>query len=296
VSLAFDGENSIISPKNNQGFLFGKEKVEISWTITKNERTHIKLVNTNTNQVVLDKDTMDSKMTFIPEAPGVYSMEVSSKDFPNPRPVGVKFSVVSRIAEWELKAPVELSSIDLEQKKVELKFIPANKDLTQYELSVYSDTALKNKIVSSKVPTTNIIYTVKKFGTFCFILRPVDKTSSWLPSASQCIVYTEKAPFDVIAATKNIILKYTKVNGVGSYLITLPQVERAAVYEIQVFDDAQKVVFSDRSKNNVITWPSSKAGVFYYKYRVVDSRGRTSDYSGVSKLIFPISPLTDWKE
>lgn len=296
VSLAFDGENSIISPKNNQGFLFGKEKVEINWTTTKNERTHIKLVNTSTNQVVVDKDTMDSKMTFAPETPGVYSVEVSSKDFPNPSPVGVKFSVVSRIAEWELKAPVELSSIDLEPKKVELKFIPANKDLTQYELSVYSDTALKNKIVSSKVPTTTIIYNVKKFGTFCFILRPLDKASSWLPSASQCIVYTEKAPFDVIAATKNIILKYTKVNGVGSYLITLPQVERAAIYEIQVFDDAKKVVFSDRSKNNVITWPSSKAGAFYYKYRVVDSRGRTSDYSGVSKLIFPISPLTDWKE
>lgn len=296
VNLIFDGENTIVSPKNNQRFLFGKEKVEINWSTTKNERTHIKLVNTSINQIVIDNDTMDSKFTFTPEAPGVYSLEVSSRDFPNPRPLGVKFLVVSEIAEWELKAPVELSSIDFEEKKVELKFIPRNKNLTEYELSVYSDTALKNKIITSKVPSNTIFYKMKNFGTFCFILRPVKKAISWLPSASQCIIYTEKAPFDVIASAKNIILKYKKVNGVGSYLINLPEVSRASVYEVQVFDKTKKVIFSDSSKNNVITWPSSKTGIFYYRYRVVDSKGRASDFSGVSKLIFPISPLTDWKE
>ena len=296
INLTYDGQNQIISPKLDQKFIFGKENILLSWSAAKNERTHVKLVNTNQNQVALDKDVLESKIDFIPEGPGIYTFEVSSKDYPSAIPAKISFSVNARIAEWEHKAPIELSSIDPEDKKVELKFTPMTKDLSEIELSIYSDEALKNKITSSKVLSGTIIYTVKKFGKFCFILRPVNKTSIWLPSGMQCIFNKEMAPFDVIANTKNIILKYTKINGVGSYLINLPVVERAAIYEVQVFDEAQKIVFSDKSKNNVITWPSSKTGIYYYKYRVVDNKGRISDYSGVSKLIFPISPLTEWQE
>lgn len=296
IKFTYDGQNQILSPKPNQGLIFGKDKIVLHWSAAKNERTTIKLINTNQNQVVLDKEVLENKIEFNPEAPGLYSFEVSSKDYPSATPATINFSVAARMAEWENKAPVELGSIDPVEQKVELKFIPTTKDLSEIELSIYSDEALKNKITSSKVLSGTIIYTVKKFGNFCFILRPVNKSSVWLSSATQCIFYKEKAPFDVIANTKNIILKYTKINGVGSYLINLPIVERAVNYEVQVFDEAQNIVFSDKSKNNVVTWPSSKTGIFYYKYRVVDQKGRLSDYSGVSKLIFPISPLTDWQE
>jgi hypothetical protein len=296
IGLTYDGENKIISPKAQQGFIFGKEKINLAWAAAKNERIHIKLTNTNQNQVVLDKDTLENQIEFDPEAPGAYSFEVLSKDYPNAVPAKIDFTVVAKIADWESKAPVELGSIDAIEQKVELKFSPMTKDLSEIELSIYSDEALKNKITSSKVLSGTIIYTVKKFGTFCFILRPLNKSSVWLPSGTQCIINKEMAPFDVIANTKNIILKYTKVNGVGSYLINLPVVERAVSYEVQVFDGAQKVVFADKSRSNVITWPSNKTGIYYYKYRVVDSKGRISDYSGVSKLIFPISPLTEWRE
>lgn len=296
INLTYEGENKIISPRDQQGFIFGKEKISLEWSAAKNERMQVKLVNTNQNQAVLDKDILERKIEFNPEAPGLYSFEISSKDYPSANPAQITFSVAARIADWELKEPVELGSIDAEEKKVELKFSSMTKDLSEIELSIYSDEGLKNKITSNKVLSGTIIYTVKKFGTFCFILRPLNKSSIWLASGTQCIIYKEMAPFDVIANTKNIILKYTKVNGVGSYLINLPVVERAAFYEVQVFDDAQKVVFSDKSKNNAVTWPSKKTGIYYYKYRVIDNKGRISDYSGVSKLIFPISPLTDWKE
>lgn len=296
VRLIYDGQNKILSPKEQQSFIFGKDKIALDWSAAQNERTHIKLINTTQNRVTLEKDMQDSKLDFSPEAPGLYSFELSSKDYPSAQPAKVNFSVAARIADWELKAPVELASIDVEEKKVELKFLPMTKDLSEIELSIYNDEALKNKITSSKVPSAKIIYTVKKFGKFCFILRPTDKSSVWLPSGTQCIFYKEMLPFDEIANTKNIILKYTKVNGIGSYLINLPVVPRAAFYEIQVFDGSQKIVFADKSKNNIITWPSSKTGIFYYKYRVADNKGRLSDYSGVSKLIFPISPLTDWQE
>lgn len=296
INISYEGENNIISPKREQNFIFNKDKILLNWSAAKDERMHVKLVNTNLNQVAIDKDILENKIDFIPEAPGIYSLEVSSRDYPSSNPAKINFSVAARIADWELKAPIELGSIDLEEKKVELKFTPLVKELSEIELSVYNDAGLKNKIVSSKVLSGTIIYTVKKFGTYCFILRPLNKSSVWLPSSTQCINYKEMAPFDVIANTKNIILKYTKVNGVGSYLINLPIVERASIYEVQVFDDAQKVVFADKAKTNVITWPSSKTGIYYYKYRVVDSKGRLSDYSGVSKLIFPISPLTEWQE
>ena len=296
VSLIFESENTIISPKENQQFLLGKDKIIMSWTVIKNERSNVKITNISTNKVILEKDLIDGKMIFKPESPGAYSFAISSKNYPSATPNEVKFSVVSKIADWELNDPVEISSVDSEEKKIELKFIPLNKNLAEYELNVYNDSVLQDKILTSKVTSSKIIYTIKDFGTFCFILRPLSKVSAWLPSSNQCIIYSQKAPFDIIAATKNIVLKYTKVNGIGSYLITLPVVDRANFYEIQVFNNSKKVIFSDRSKSNVIVWPSNKAGAFYYKYRVIDSKKRVSDYSGVSKLIFPISPLTDWNE
>ena len=296
IKLVFNDGNTIISPKRNQKFLLGKENIEFIWTASKNEHSNIKLINLSLNQVVFEKEVLENKMVFTPLVPGNYSFIVSSKDFPSAVPLETSFSVNSRIAQWEINAPVELSSIDPEAKRVELKFIPINKNLTEYELSIYNGADLNNKILTSKVSTSKIIYTVKAFGTFCLILKPLKKVSEWLPSTSQCIIYSEQAPFDTIAATKNVVLKFQKVNGVGSYRISLPEIQNATAYEIQVFNKTKKIIFSERSKSNIIIWPSNKAGVFYYRYRVMDSKKRMSPYSVVSKLIFPISPLTDWKE
>lgn len=294
LNFIFDGQNNILSPKTEQMFIFGKDKPKLSWSAAKNERTHVKI--SNNNQVIKEMDTLETSMEFSPEAPGVFTLEVASKDYPSANSAKVNFSMAAQIADWETNAPIELSAIDPDEKKVELKFKPYAKDLNEIEVSIFGEKELKTKIATAKVLSTTIIYTVKRFGDFCFVLRPANKSTVWLPSAVQCITYKQLAPFDGIAATKNIILKYKTINGTGSYLITLPVVPRAETYEIQVFDNAKNVVFSDRSKENVINWPSSKTGIYYYKYRVVDSKGRASDYSAESKLIFPISPLTDWQE
>ena len=296
LNLNFEGENKILMPRDHQTFVFGKDKIILAWTSSPDENVSIKLVNLTKNEVIFSRETKENKLDFSPETPGEYIFEISSKDYPGSTPAKVNFSAVSRIAEWELKTPVELSSIDPEEKKVELKFRPVIADLNDIEVSIYSDEALKNKIISSKVLSKSIIYTVKKFGNYCFVLRGLNKKSVWMPSKSQCIYYKEIEPFSNIASTKNIVLKYAKINGVDSYLIGLPVVERASIYEVQVFNGEKNVVFSERSKSNVITWPSRKTGIFYYRYRVVDNKGRQSDYSRFSKLIFPISPLTEWKE
>lgn len=296
LNLNFDGENKILMPKDHQNFLFGKDKVALRWMSSPGEVTLIKITNLTKNEVNFSSDTQENKLDFSPEAPGEYLFEVSSKDYPGSVVAKVNFSAVSRVAEWDLQAPVELGSIDQEEKKVELRFTPAVVDLNDIELSIYSDENLKKKISTSKVLSKTIIYKVKKFGNYCFVLTAVTKASVWIPSKTQCIYYKEIAPFATLASTKNIILEYAKINGVGSYLINLPLVERASIYEVQVFDEKKNIVFVDKSKNNVITWPSRKTGLFYYRYRVVDNKGRQSAYSRFSKLIFPISPLTEWEE
>ena len=296
LNFNFEGENKILMPKDHQNFIFGKDKVALAWTSSQDENMTIKITNLTKNEVVYSKDTQDNKLEFSPEAPGEYVFEVASKDYPGSVASKVNFFAISRIAEWDLQNQVELSSIDPEEKKVELKFTPAIPDLNDIEVSIYSDENLKNKISSSKVLSKTILYKVKKFGNYCFVLRAMNTTSVWKPSKTKCIYYKEVAPFDTIASANNIILKYAKVNGIGSYLINLPLVERASIYEVQVFNGKKDIVFSDKSKSNVITWPSRKTGIFYYRYRVVDSKGRQSAYSRFSKLIFPISPLTEWRE
>ena len=297
IKLTYEGENKILSPKVDQNFYFNKDRILLSWSALAEERQQIRISDMDAKQEIVKKDIQGERFEFIPPSPGHYLFELASKDYPSSSPVSTSFMVTSKVAEWVTK-DVSLESIDEEEKKVELRFDSINRKLEELTLEIYSDPALKNKTRSSQVLSSTINFTVKKFGTSCFVIRPVVKTSFWLSSPAQCITYKELPPFDKAPTASTVIMKYIKINGVDGYSIELPMLSRAEFYEFQVYGDnqAKKMVFTDKSRGNVIKWPTNKTGIYYYRYRVIDSKNRNSAFSNMAKLIFPISPLTDLQE
>lgn len=297
VKVTYDGENKILTPTDGQKFYFLKDKIFLSWASTPQEKMHLKIVDSK-QQIILEKDTQANQLEFTPRSADHYFVELTSKDYPNIAPGTTKFTVEAIVAEWLSKEAVKITSVDPVEQKVEMKFEAINKNLKELELIVYNDEGLKNKLIAGRVLSKTISYPVKNFGTYCLQIRAFDKKSAWLPSAAKCITYSAKTAFDKMSTPKNIVMKYIELNGVGSYSMEVPVMPRAELYEIQVFKDMEgkNLVFTERSKTTVIKWPTKKTGVYFYRYKGFDNKQRSSEYSGMAKLVFPISPLTDWKE
>lgn len=296
VNITYVGENKIIKPTPGQNFLFGKDKIQFAWTSLPKEKLHIKIIGSE-SKVLLDKDVQTNQLEFAAKNPGSYILELSSNDYPSIPPATANFTVQSTAAEWVSKETVMLSSIDPEEKKVEMKF-NTKANLSELELVIYSDEALKNKIRSGRVLSNTITYPVKEFGTYCLVIQAVEKNSPWLPGSSKCINYSSKRAFEMVATPKNLVMKFVELNGVASYSFEVPSVPRADGYEVQVFKDqlGKTMVYTEKAKTNIFKWPSKKAGIYFYRYRAFDSKQRVSEYSNAAKLVFPISPLSDWQE
>lgn len=297
VNIKFEGQNKIQSPSEGQNFRFGKDKINFAWSSLPKENLVIKITNAE-GAVLLDKTLQTQKMELAPKAPGKYTMELTSKDYPGVAPASVNFNVQAPAATWSSKEKIELESIDADNQQVDLKFDTLTKNLDELELEVFSDELLNKKLRTDKISSKNIKFPVKDFGTYCVRIRGQENNPIWIPSESKCIIYLQQAPFDIIQVPKNLIMKFVEVNGVASYSFEVPAVKRADIYEVQVFKDlaGKNLVYTDRSESTVFKWPSRKAGIYFYRYRVFDSKKRSSEYSGTAKLVFPISPLSDWQE
>lgn len=297
VNIKFEGQNKIQSPIEGQNFRFGKDKINFAWSSLPKENLEIKIANSE-GAVLMEKTIQGQKLELVPKMPGKYTMELTSKDYPGVTPAIVNFNVQASAATWVSKEKIVLESIDPDNQIVDLKFDTLTKNLNELGLDVYSDELLKNKIRSDVISSKTIKFPIKNFGTYCVRIRGQENNPIWIPSESKCIVYIQQALFDIIQVPKNLIMKFVDVNGVASYSFEVPPVKRADIYEVQVFKDVagKNLVYTDRSQTTVFKWPSRKAGIYFYRYRVFDSKKRSSEYSGTAKLVFPISPLSDWQE
>jgi hypothetical protein len=297
VKVTYEGENKILTPTEGQKFELGKDKIQLAWNAAPQEKMHVKVMDTK-QQLLFEKDLQSTQLEFTPHEAGHYVMELTSKDYPS-IPAGVrKFTVESVIANWVSKDNVKIESVDPEEQKVEMKFEAVTKKLSDMEVVIYGDETLKNKLRSGKVLSRTILYPLKSFGTYCLVLRALDKDSAWLPSASKCIIYTSRPAFGKMDTPKNLVMKYVEQNGVGSYTLEVPAIAGASMYEVQVYKDMEgkNIVFTERSKTPVVKWPTKKTGIYFYRYKAIDKKQHSSEFSGMAKLVFPISPLTDWQD
>ena len=92
---------------------------------------------------------------------------------------------------------------------------------------------------------------------------------------------------------KKKLIYYKKRKGIHTNIITLAKISIAKLYILEVFKDKKlkNMIFSRTIKSNVAYWISKRSGTFYYRYKIVDIWGRTSPFSNIGNLLFPISPL-----
>ena len=109
---------------------------------------------------------------------------------------------------------------------------------------------------------------MKKFGEYCFKINSIKLDPYLQDSEIKCVTFKQLPAFSSIIAPKNVIMTTKKINGIEGYTVEVPMVESALIYEFQVFKDIQgnELVYTTRSKNNIMTWISSKSGIYYYRY------------------------------
>lgn len=80
------------------------------------------------------------------------------------------------------------------------------------------------------------------------------------------------------------------------YEVRLPHYSTASKYFIEIYRDAKikRIVREVWSDGPLFCWRTSRDGKYFLRYKYIDYWGNASSYSGVSEIIFPISPLTDF--
>ncbi|MDO9181271.1 MAG: hypothetical protein Q7U04_02630, partial [Bacteriovorax sp.] len=84
--------------------------------------------------------------------------------------------------------------------------------------------------------------------------------------------------------------------GNETFKIVVPTIDKAVKYHLEIFSDSlgKTLTYSADSALPEILWNTNRSGIYYIKYKVYDNKQRESEFSSFSKLIFPISPLSDW--
>lgn len=297
IILNFIGANKLISPAGEGQFTLGEVPIQFRWDSLLKETFRVIIRNNQTSVNIVDKFVSTDLLDFTPENIGSMTFILESRDYPGLTKVEYPFEVKSIVATWNPKDPVEYAEVD-EEKKIEFNFESKLKDIKNLELRVASSQSFDQDTQVIKIQSKKVVFNMKKFGNYCFKINPITPDSFLQDSEIKCVVFKRSEAFGPALEAKNIVMTSIQINGVDGYTVEVSKNEKASLFEFQVFKDAdgKELVFTTRSKNNVMTWISSRSGVYYYRYRVFDEKNRSSNYSTIGKLIFPISPFSDWKK
>ena len=297
VLINYTGENKLISPTGKKSFKLGEAPIHFSWNARTNETYKIIIKNNRNPSNIVEKVVTNNFFDFLPVSTGQNTFTLTSIDYPNLPSLDYSFDVRSVAAVWDATSPLEYKDVD-EEKKIEFGFESKMTDIKNLELKLSSSNIFDQNIRGHKILSKKIKFTMSKFGNYCFKINSIIPDSFVQDSEIKCVKFSQIPPFGSLTAPKNIVMSSKTINGVEAYLVEVPPVARATSFELQIFKDIQgsELVFTTRSASNKMTWVSSKSGIFYYHYRAIDSKNRKSDYSQMGRLIFPISPLSDWQE
>jgi hypothetical protein len=111
-----------------------------------------------------------------------------------------------------------------------------------------------------------------------------------------CFNYIAAPTFDHTKLGHDTVMERMVHNGVDSYKIEVKKIPEAKKYHLEIYKDKEntELVYKVVSSEPVFYWVSAKSGIYFMHYRVLDKKNRWSEFSPNSRLIFPISPLSEW--
>lgn len=287
------------------------ERVVVKLPTLKNEVYDIKVLKMtldesgnviNSEQVV--QKNMDKEILKLDKLPaGKYALEISSRNYSFANPLKYEFKInylplkvlgISSLNGNKLNKVKELEVLDAEGSYfVQLADTKLALDKMSFHLSVNDIEIDKMVIVNGK----QLQVTLTDWGKHCVTAKvksPVDQ--QFYSDVTECFNFKKKNPFPTVTRAKDQVLDFDGKTGEERYILYTPEYNNAVEYRFFVYKDAKAkdLIFKGKSANNKFAWVSNRSGIYFFRYQLVDRKGRESEMSPISRLVFPISPLSEW--
>jgi len=295
VGLKFKGQVELIGQVEKRRYKTTEDKINIAWNAESSEKFMLKVINSKSNTEYLSKEIQGGSADIPIRASGTFNAEVSSLDYPGMKKAELEYDVESPLLTWDeelkngVKSTEENDEIELRYKSY---FSPKMKLLLLVKYFSSDDSHSDKEI---KFPTDNK-FKFDGFGKYCFKAHLKSPVDYFIDSDEICLTLTQLPVFPSIPKAADTILSSEKQEGFEVFKIKVPAINKAAEYEVEIYQDKEmsNSVFATKSNKPEINWRTDRSGIFYLRYRVYDKRKRVSAFSPTSRVIFPISPLSEW--
>lgn len=285
---------------------------KLSLSETRNNSLHLAFNNALKNEeldvtvsqeesVVVEK-VLSEKYDLEDLKPGSYTISINSKKLRSKNPA---------IIQAELKSKsIHFDGLILGNKTEKVTEILLDKPLNEITFKYFSyllpdnlvlkmtkDGADFSKMTKASFSVDELKLKLNGYGKYCVGAKVKDAAIAKFYSDDVfCVDIKAKVLIAKLDAPGNQIIKRNSLMGKDTYEVELPKNSLAKEYKINIYGDESKknLIYSSKSKDNTFVWKSKKSGIFYYNYQLMDVNGNLTSESGVSKLIFPISPLSEW--
>jgi hypothetical protein len=295
-TLEFQGKLDFSKLPAKTKFNTHDEKIFLEWNSRPQEQFLIKLINLKSMNTIFEKRLASNKIWVPVEVNGNNRIEVSSLDYPGVEKAEFSFEVNTPILAWDANMISEIKSPESDEE-VNLKYkenIALNKNSTLHlnYKSVAGYTSEKEIKFGSK---ENI--RLNGFGQYCFYVTLNNPVDFYTNSKEFCMKLIQIPVFGPLPKAEDTILVAINRGTLDTFKISVPKIAKATKYIFEIYGDKEgkKLVLSKEEVVPEMYWITKKSGVYFLRYKVLDSKKRESEFSPFSKFIFPISPLEDWE-
>lgn len=247
---------------------------------------------TNAEKEIIREITESNSWSLAQLKKGQYQLHLSSLTYPTSTG-GYKKSITvyNPAFNWSAlpldtsyNAPTPTLLLPLDQSNSD------NKNLI-FDLKTHDKKKIKEIALSED---KNIL--VEGYGKYCLSARgnPIDLTTD---SDDFCFEFKPSKKLSIANKTEDQILKPMLFKNKMAYKMNVTPAPDATKYEFVIYKDAEakKKIFQKEVESPELLWENSPgSGMYYFKYRIANTKDQKSDYSLTSRIIFPISPNTVW--
>lgn len=300
LEIEYTKKNVLISPTlNNTSFYTNQGPINFEWASFKDEEFQVTIKNSvDKNPAILEK-MKENKIAFTPKENGSYVFNLKSITHPDFTEINFPFTVFTRVATPKTKLD-EVSDNKTQQKTLHFEFEknPNFNGELLFEVSKYSNF---NELLDSKPLVNNQIdYPIGNSIQYCFRVNGVSNNSLFVPSEPQCTFINDPSKIK-IDPPKSIVISRHGLWHLDPCVLEAPLIDIATEYEFNVYEDKElkKEIFSGKSKTNKLVLFNEDIGVleyrkanisggeFYYTYRIITSKGLSSNFSESAEIKLP---------
>lgn len=293
VNLSYEGEIRFTASADKKEYQLNEKELKLSWLSSSPSTYEVKVTDIDSNTELMSTDVREASLTLPLSKIGELKIDVGSKEYPTFKKATTTVSISAPVIEWVEGQEKIIKTTDIEHR-VKLSFIKNTPDLSAVEF-FYNYKSGKKRVVIKPEELDNLL--LSEFGDYCFGAVFTTPQKYLTNPKDFCLKLVQLPPFPTLPRAQDSVLEYTKEDGgLETYIVKVPAMKEAVQYEFSIYKDnkGKNLVFKDTTSSPEFKWTTRRAGVFYLQYKVTNKRGRSSGLSPFSRIIFPISPLSNW--